>query len=611
MRRARTGFVGFALGLALIWLLFVPLFADRGIGADLRPPVALFAVLALLGFLGQMRWPVPSPMRWALAALLFLLGLLQFAGGAVDRVLDRAVDLYFDLARAPDLLALYLDADRLRGVAVLFAGVLGAALLLWLTARALAAIERPMMRPAIAVGSMGVGVLGLALTALPIGHPVNAAAAVVAAEQAGDTWRDFAVFHGLDHRYAALLDAPQAPLGPLPGLEDKDVYVVFVESYGTVTLDDPGYRRLLQPALDEFAATVQGVRGLHQLLSSRLVSPVFGGGSWLAHGTLASGIKLDAVANELLLHSDRKSLPRYLDAAGYRTVEVMPGIKKPDPDAAFWRFDAHYFDADLGYAGPPFGWFTIPDQFTLREFAARELGVARKPLFTQIVLVSSHTPFAPVPPYLADWSDVGGFKSVTDADWRRIYAQPDWNDLDQPYLASIAYDLKTLGAWLKGLDRDALVIILGDHQPPEITRVAGQPWTVPVYVLSRDAALVQPFAALDYHAGDAFTPPPRAHPEGMENFLGEFLAAYRSPIAAAAQPASAPPQSPDVSGAVPTVTRMRRSSGATPGMRRNTPSSSSSFAKVARARLPLPISMATKLVAEGSALRPRLSASAV
>jgi hypothetical protein len=312
-----------------------------------------------------------------------------------------------------------------------------------------------------------------------------------------------------------------------------------------VGLDDPGYRHVLDPALADFAHTVEGAG--YTLLSSRLVSPVFGGGSWLAHGTLASGIKLDQLANELLLNGSRLTLPRYLAAAGYRTVEVMPGIKKPDPEATFWGFDKHYFDADLGYAGPPFGWFNIPDQFTLKQFAAHELTPDHAPLFAQIVLVSSHTPFAPVPPYLDDWSDVGAYNNEPDDVWARVYAPPDWNNLDQPYLDSIAYDLKTLSAWLKGLDHDALVIILGDHQPPEITRVAGQPWTVPVYVLSRDADLVQPFAALGYVAGD--TPPPRDNPEGMEKFLGEFLSAFSvapPPVPPPSALASAPPQNPDV-----------------------------------------------------------------
>ncbi|HEY3919985.1 MAG TPA: sulfatase-like hydrolase/transferase [Stellaceae bacterium] len=540
MRRARAGFLGLALGAALIWAMFVPIFGDRGIGADPRPPAVLLGVLLLLALIAQLRWSMPSWLRWVAALAIVLLALLQLAAGAVTQILDRALDLYFDLARVPDLLALYRQAAGWRGVLVLVAAALGLALLLWLTERALAAIERAMARPATALVSLGVAALTLGLLAFPAGRVIDTAAVAAAAQQASGAWRAFAVFHGFDKRYAAALNAPEPRTGPLPGLKGKDVYLVFVESFGTVTLDDPAYRRVLTPALDDFAAAVQGAG--YTLLSSRLVSPVFGGGSWLAHGTLASGLKLDPLLNELLLNGKRKSLPRYLAAAGYRTVEVMPGIKKPDPEAAFWGFDAHYFAGALGYGGPPFGWFDIPDQFTLGQFAARELTPGHGSLFAQLVLVSSHTPFAPVPPYLGDWGDAGDFKSVPQAAWRRIYTPPDWNDLDQPYLDSIAYDLKTLGAWLKGLDRDALVIILGDHQPPEITRGSGQPWTVPIYVLSRDADLVQPFAALGYTPGD--TPPPREQPEGMEKFLDEFLAAYRKPIASASiPPAPAPPQS--------------------------------------------------------------------
>ena len=537
-RRSRGTIVGFALGLVLIWALYVPLYGDRGFGLDWRPPILLFVVMALLAFAAQMRWSLPRSLRWAIAALLLVLALLQVASGAVAQILDRELDLYFDLARVPDLLALYVQAAGWRGALVLAVSALGLALLLWLAVRALGAIERAMARPAIAVGSFGIAVLGLALIAWPFGRPIDAAAASAAGQQASAVWRAFAVFQGLDHRYAAALRTPQPPAGPLPGLKGKDVYLVFIESYGTVALDDPGYRQVLAPALADFATNVAGAG--YTLLSNRLVSPVFGGGSWLAHGTLASGLKLDQVLNELVLNGKRKGLPRYLAAAGYRTVEVMPGIKKPDPEAAFWGFDAHYFAAQLGYAGPEFGWFDIPDQFTLGQFSARELAPGHGPLFAQIVLVSSHTPFAPVPPYLADWHDAGDFKTVPMADWTRIYAPPDWNDLDRPYLDSIAYDLKTLSAWLRGLDRDALVIVLGDHQPPEITRVAGQPWTVPVYVLSRDPELVQPFAALGYVPGD--TPPAQDQPEGMERFLGEFLGAFSA--APSSQSVSGPPQSP-------------------------------------------------------------------
>jgi len=548
-RRGRAGLFGFFLGSALIWALFVPLYSERGLTIDLRPPVVLLLALLLLGFIGQMRWVLRPWLRWLLAIGIVLLALLQLVSAAVEQTLDRPLDLYFDFRHVPNLLALYLDAAGWRGVPVMIGSALGVGLLLFLTERALAALDRAMARPVTAVASLAVGLIGLMLAALPFVRPIDTAAASAAGAQTIAAWRAFTVLHGFDSRYAAALNAPLPPTGKLPGLEGKDVYLIFVESYGTVALDDTGYRRVLDPALTDFASTVQGAG--YRLLSSRLVSPVFGGGSWLAHGTLASGVKLDQLSNELLLNGQRKSLPRYLAAAGYRTVEVMPGIKKPDPEAAFWGFDAHYFDADLGYAGPPFGWFTIPDQFTLKQFAAHELTPGHGPLFAQIVLVSSHTPFAPVPPYLDDWSDVGPYAHEPDDLWARIYAPPDWNNLDQPYLDSIAYDLKTLGAWLKTLDRDALVIILGDHQPPEVTRVAGQPWTVPVYVLSRDAALVQPFAALGYVPGD--TPPARDDPEGMEKFLGEFLNAFSAaPISSSAppvSPASAPLQSPDAQAA--------------------------------------------------------------
>jgi hypothetical protein len=544
-RRARAGLFGLFFGGAFIWVLFLPLYGDRGLTVDARPPVALLAVLLLLGFVGQMRWTLRPWLRWALAIAIVLLALLQFVSAAVEQILDRSLDLYFDFRHAPNLLGLYLDAAGWRGMLAIIAGGLAAVLLLWLTARALAAIDRAMARPMRAMAALVVGLIGLLLVALPIAHPIDSAAARAAGEQTMAAWRAFTVLHGFDTRYADALNAPQPEAGKLPGLKGKDVYLVFIESYGTVGLDDPGYRHVLDPALADFAHTVEGAG--YTLLSSRLVSPVFGGGSWLAHGTLASGIKLDQLTNELLLNGSRLTLPRYLAAAGYRTVEVMPGIKKPDPEATFWGFDKHYFDADLGYAGPPFGWFNIPDQFTLKQFAAHELTPDHAPLFAQIVLVSSHTPFAPVPPYLDDWSDVGAYNNEPDDVWARVYAPPDWNNLDQPYLDSIAYDLKTLSAWLKGLDHDALVIILGDHQPPEITRVAGQPWTVPVYVLSRDADLVQPFAALGYVAGD--TPPPRDNPEGMEKFLGEFLSAFSvapPPVPPPSALASAPPQNPDV-----------------------------------------------------------------
>src|SRR5438552_17776653 len=117
------------------------------------------------------------------------------------------------------------------------------------------------------------------------------------------------------------------------------------------------------PALGAFAATVEEAG--YGLVSSRILSPTFGGGSWLAHGTIDAGLKLDPLLTRLVLDSGRATLARDMRAAGYRAVDVMPGLKSPEPEHEFWGFERSYYAADLGYRGPPFGWFDIPDQYTL------------------------------------------------------------------------------------------------------------------------------------------------------------------------------------------------------------------------------------------------------
>jgi hypothetical protein len=341
---------------------------------------------------------------------------------------------------------------------------------------------------------------------------------------------------GHDKRYAGALDAPQPPLGPLPGLKHRDVYIVFFESYGTAVLDNPRYAAEVAPALEDFAATV-GAAGYH-LVSSRIVSPTFGGGSWLAHGSIDAGVKLDALLARLVAATTRETLPRYMIAAGYRAIAVMPGIKTPAPDHAFWGFQRSYYAADLAYPGPPFGWFGIPDQYTLRQFDVGEAAPGHAPLFAQIVLVSSHTPFAPVPPFVAHPGAGDLFRDVAQSEWQRVYAPPDWAHLETPYLASVVYDLKALGAWLAGRPGDALVVILGDHQPPGFIAGENQPWTVPIHVLSRDPDLVRPFEAAGYVEGAV---PPAAGPfKGMETFLADFLAAFARPPATVAAGRAAP-----------------------------------------------------------------------
>jgi hypothetical protein len=335
-------------------------------------------------------------------------------------------------------------------------------------------------------------------------------------------WRTAA---GGDGPLPAALAAPGPPPSDLARLKRRDVYLVYIESYGTTVFDTPEFRAALREPLEQFESAIRGSG--YTIASNRLVSPTYGGSSWLAHATLASGARLDdPVIHARLLDSGRKLLPGYFKDAGWRAVDIMPGIKAPSPEARAWDFDREVYAADLGYLGPPFGWFAIPDQFTLdRAAAIRSALGSEPPVFTQIVLVSSHIPFFPLPPYLADWRDAGAFATVPADAWEEIRRQPDWTVLAPGYLKSLQYDFTVLSGWLtKYLPGDALVILLGDHQPPAVVGGQLEQWTVPIHVLSRDPELVAPFIAAGYVAGIVPTQPP-PH-QGMEKFLPSFLAAF-------------------------------------------------------------------------------------
>lgn len=524
------------LSVAFLCLLFLPAKDEENLLLffDWHPEVEPLLIIAFVATLTLAGRRLRTLWRWIIAILVFAAALLQFAEAEVLSFFDRDLDLYFDLPHVPNLVGLfYGTAGSWYGGMAITATALGGLALIALIAWMLGAVDRvlkPQRHAAICLGIVLPLIVLMPFIRAGGGPLLGVRTALVVGHQMARLYRAWAVLYGYDTRYAAALSAPQPPLGELPRLKHRDVYIVFFESYGTVTLDDPRYAAVVAPALADFSATVENA-GYH-LLSNRVVSPTFGGGSWLAHGTIDSGLKFDQLLSRLVLDSQRAALPRYMAAAGYRTVEVMPGLKRPLPEDKFWGFAKSYYATDLGYDGPPFGWFDIPDQYTLRRFGEVEAGPGHSPLFAQLVLVSSHTPFAPVPPYVEDWADAGAFESVTPEQWTHIYGEPDWSHLEASYLDSVVYDLRTLGAWLARLDGDALVVILGDHQPPGFISGEKQPWTVPIHVLSRDPDLVLPFAKQGFVRGHL--PPPEGSFKGMESFLGDFLAAFSGPPAVVA-----------------------------------------------------------------------------
>jgi hypothetical protein len=323
----------------------------------------------------------------------------------------------------------------------------------------------------------------------------------------------------------AFRDTPGEEL--LTGLRGKDVVLCFVESYGRSAVEDPRFASEVGAVLDAGTERL-GASGF-RARSAYLTSPTAGGGSWLAHATLQSGLWVDTEQrHRSLLASDRLTLSKAFGRATWRTVGIEPGTTSAWPEGAFYGYDRVYDSANLGYRGPSFGWSTMPDQFTLSAFERLERARPDRPaLMAQISLTSSHTPWTPLPPVLA-WSDLGN-----GSIFGRAAAQGDppavvWSDparVRTAYRRSIEYSLSSLIAYVERHgDDDLVLVLLGDHQPAPIVTGPDASRDVPVTIVTRDRAVLRRTAGWGWQ--DGLRPGPAAPVWRMDAFRDRFLTAF-------------------------------------------------------------------------------------
>ena len=468
--------------------------------------VELFAIVLVLGFAAAWRHDLGKRVQWLVTVLLFLLVLGRYAEITSHALFGRPINLYFDLQHLPRVIAMTAGARSAWEItifALLLVVVPIAALLVLrvaVTAITDAVAVRPIRRAAIAVAGAGVVLFAVAQAidwsaaikrfALPVSpvYAKQAAFAFDAALDIGATDR----FHG----------APSA-VSDLKRLENGDVFLLFFESYGMIAHDAPEIASVLRPRIAQMQQSLAD-SGWHAI-SGRFTAPTFGGASWLSHSSVLSGITIAGNHDyQLLLSTDRRTLVGDFQGAGYRAVALMPGIKRAWPEGAFYGYDKIY-DADaLGYAGPDFGWWTIPDQFSLEKLLRLEADVPnRQPLFVVFPTIMSHMPFNPVPPYLPEWD-----RLLDDGAYTAAPATPapgaigDWNALRASFRAAIDYNLRILDGFLRTRAPDnALIVVAGDHQPPAIVSGSDAPWTVPVHIFSRQKPLLGRFRAAGMQDG--------------------------------------------------------------------------------------------------------------
>lgn len=285
-------------------------------------------------------------------------------------------------------------------------------------------------------------------------------------------------------------------------IRKPNIYLIFVESYGSVLYHRPDYRQAYTALLSDLQAQLQA----HNWYAASALSeaPTWGGGSWMSYTSTLFGLRVDTHPQFLSLLDRYQFIPypdlgHYLKGQGYEYVRLTSLSVELEPEEwsrakNFYGVDRWLDYSDLNFKGPRFGWGPAPpDQYALYYAHETVLKTLDKPFFFFFITQNSHYPWIPLPEVVDDWQTLNEPAEPLDIplpdpiphQWKR-----------QNYLNSINYELRFLTDYiLQTGDDDSIFIIIGDHQPQQVSR-RNDSFNTPVHILSRDGAFVE--ALLDY-----------------------------------------------------------------------------------------------------------------
>ncbi|NJN83723.1 MAG: hypothetical protein HC802_16580 [Caldilineaceae bacterium] len=143
-----------------------------------------------------------------------------------------------------------------------------------------------------------------------------------------------------------------------------DIYLIFIESYGSVLYKRDDFRAAYLELLQEIDNQLDAAGW--QSASALSESPTWGGGSWMAYTSALFGYRIDSHPQFLSLFNKYQidqfpDLGRYLQAQGYEHVRlssISTELKEEEwlRYRNFYGVDRWLRSRDLGYVGPGYGW---------------------------------------------------------------------------------------------------------------------------------------------------------------------------------------------------------------------------------------------------------------
>lgn len=315
-----------------------------------------------------------------------------------------------------------------------------------------------------------------------------------------------------------------------PLQQKPDIYLIFVESYGSVLYKRGDYRAAYTNLLTELQAQLNR-QGWHAA-TALSESPTWGGGSWMAYTTFLFGLRIDnqpqylALLNKYQVES-YPDLGHYLRAQGYyyAWVSALSGELDEQTWYKYVRLmgvDQWLRFHDLKFHGRMYGWGPAPpDQYTLNYAVEQLHKQTKQPLFFVTITQNSHFPWGPQPSVVDDWRTLNQAPPLVSP---ASDLADQTADKHQEYLAAAEYQLHMLVDFiLHNGKANSLFILIGDHQPPQ---VAGHfdGWDTPMHVISQDQILLNNLAHYGFSPGlRVQTVKPVLHHEGNYSLIVRAL----------------------------------------------------------------------------------------
>ncbi|MCB0115961.1 MAG: sulfatase-like hydrolase/transferase [Caldilineaceae bacterium] len=334
------------------------------------------------------------------------------------------------------------------------------------------------------------------------------------------TYNDDIVFETYDYAGKDLADKP-------------NIYLIFVESYGSVLYKRNDwvrpYRALLADVEEELADDGWTTA------SALSEAPIWGGGSWMSYTSGIFGLRIDNDAEYLTLFDlyqerDYPHLGNYMRDQGYHYawLTAISSELKADKSVQyenFYNFDSWVRFPDLNYEGPMVSWGPAPlDQYSL-NFARQKIEAETdQPILFYTITQNSHYPWYVLPDLAEDWRD------LNDPDYPQPDAPPELIEHQakrQNYFNAIRYELKMLSDFIRNDSaEDSIFILIGDHQPPQVSR-RSDGWDTPIHIVSRNADFVESFAEYGFDLGMGVEEvAPVMHHEGLYSLLVRQLLTF-------------------------------------------------------------------------------------